>query len=63
MLGLLQEGMAADTVILDPESVGEGSDDKAGSNGLPTIGIQHVIVNGRFVKHKNQATGVMAGDQ
>ena len=55
--------MAADTVILDPESVGEGSDDKAGSNGLPTIGIQHVIVNGRFVKHKNQATGVMAGDQ
>jgi N-acyl-D-aspartate/D-glutamate deacylase len=59
--GRLQEGMAADIVVFDSAAVAEGSSYKAGQNGLPPIGLPHVIVNGQFVKRDNEATGVMAG--
>ncbi len=59
--GRLQEGMVADITIFDPETVAEGSDYKPGMNGLPPIGLPHVIVNGKFVKKDNKATNIMAG--
>jgi hypothetical protein len=59
--GRLQKGMIADIVIFDPETVAPGSSYKAGENGLPPIGLPHVIVSGQFVKRDNQATGAMAG--
>jgi len=59
--GRLQEGMVADITIFDPKTVTEGSDYKAGQNGLPPKGLPHVIVNGQFVKRDNEATNVMAG--
>jgi N-acyl-D-amino-acid deacylase len=60
--GRLQKGMIADIVIFDPETVAPGSSYKAGENGLPPIGLPHVIVNGQFVKRDNKATNVMAGE-
>jgi cytosine/adenosine deaminase-related metal-dependent hydrolase len=59
--GRLQQGMAADIVVFDPENVREGSGYKAGENGLPPIGLPHVIVNGQFVKKDDKATNIMAG--
>ena len=47
--------------VFDAENVAEGSDYKAGENGLPPVGLPHVIVNGQFVKRDNKATNVMAG--
>jgi N-acyl-D-aspartate/D-glutamate deacylase len=61
--GRIQEGMVADITIFDPQTVDEGSDYKSGMNGLPPIGLPHVIVNGQFVKRDNKATDVMAGQQ
>jgi hypothetical protein len=59
--GRMQEGMAADIVVFDPDYVAEGSSYEGGKNGLPPVGLPHVIVNGQFVKRDNDATGVMAG--
>lgn len=59
--GRMQENMVADIVIFDPKTVSEGSDYKPGMNGLPPIGLPHVIVNGQFVKKDNKATDIMAG--
>ncbi len=59
--GRMREGMVADIVVFDPETVAEGSDYKKGKNGLPPKGLPHVIVNGQFVKRDNKATDVMAG--
>jgi hypothetical protein len=59
--GRMQEGMAADIVIFDPEEVAEGSSYKAGENGLPPVGMPHVIVNGVFVKRDNAPTGALPG--
>jgi N-acyl-D-glutamate deacylase len=59
--GRMQKGMVADIVIFDAENVAEGSDYKAGQNGLPPAGLPHVIVNGQFVKRDDKATDVMAG--
>ena len=59
--GRLQEGMVADIVVFDPETVEEGSDYKAGEQGLPPIGMPHVIVNGEFVKRDGEATGALPG--
>ena len=51
----------ADIVIFDPETVREGSTYKAGENGLPPIGMPHVIVNGVVVKRDGEATGQFPG--
>ncbi|WNC66982.1 hypothetical protein RI845_10615 [Thalassotalea nanhaiensis] len=59
--GRIQEGMVADIVIFDPKTVKEGSSYDVGQNGLPPIGLPHVIVNGKFVKRDNQAIKEMAG--
>ncbi len=59
--GRMQQGMVADIVVFDPETMAEGSSYKAGENGMPPVGLPHVIVNGQFVKKDDQATGVMAG--
>ncbi|PSL17281.1 aminoacylase [Shimia abyssi] len=59
--GRMQEGMAADIVIFDPETVAPGSDYKAKMQGTPPIGIPHVIVNGVFTKRDNEPTGELPG--
>ena len=59
--GRMQEGMVADIVIFDPDNVREGSGYKAGENGLPPIGMPHVIVNGVLVKRDGKATDVFPG--
>ena len=59
--GRMQEGMVADIVVFDTQNVAEGSNYKAGQNGLPPVGLPHVIVNGQFVKRDDKATDVMAG--
>jgi hypothetical protein len=59
--GRMQEGMVADIVVFDPDTVAEGSDYKSGENGLPPKGLPHVIVNGRFAKRDDKATDVLAG--
>ena len=45
----MQEGMVADIVILDPETVTEHATFKSGSNGLPSAGIPYVLVNGTVI--------------
>jgi N-acyl-D-amino-acid deacylase len=59
--GRLQEGMVADIVVFDAEQVKEGSGYQAGTQGLPPIGLPHVIVNGVFVKRDNNATDNFPG--
>ena len=59
--GRMQEGMAADIVIFDPETVGPGSDYQSGTQGLPPRGMPHVVVNGVFVKRDGAATGALPG--
>jgi N-acyl-D-aspartate/D-glutamate deacylase len=57
----MQEGMVADITIFDPQTVAEGSDFRAGMNGLPPKGLPHVIVNGQFVKRDGKATDARPG--
>ncbi len=59
--GRMQEGMVADIVVFNPKTVKEGSSYKAGMNGLPPVGLPHVIVNGQFVKRDNKATDIFPG--
>jgi hypothetical protein len=59
--GRMREGMVADIVVFDPETVTEGSTYKKGQNGLPPKGLPHVIVNGQFVKRDNTATNAFPG--
>jgi N-acyl-D-aspartate/D-glutamate deacylase len=59
--GRMQEGMVADIVVFNPETVREGSSYKKGENGLPPIGLPHLIVNGVFVKKDNTATDAYPG--
>ena len=59
--GRMQEGMVADIVIFDPETVAEKATYTAGENGLPPVGMPHVIVNGVFVKREDKPTGALPG--
>jgi hypothetical protein len=59
--GRMQEGMVADIVVFDPDNVKEGSDYRSGEQGLPPIGLPHVIVNGVFVKRDGKATDALPG--
>ena len=54
--------MVADIVVFDAVNVREGSSYKAGENGLPPIGMPHVIVNGVFVKRDDRATDRFPGE-
>ncbi|MCP3957815.1 MAG: aminoacylase [bacterium] len=59
--GRMQEGMVADVVVFDPDAVKEGSDYAGGEQGLPPIGLPHVLVNGTFVKRDGKATDALPG--
>jgi hypothetical protein len=59
--GRIQKGMAADIVVFDPKTVGLKSEYSGGKQGLPPIGMPHVIVNGVFAKRDNKATGALPG--
>ena len=57
--GLLREGMAADIIIFDPETVNDQSTyDKPHAY---STGIQYVIVNGKITLKQMQHTGVRNG--
>ena len=47
--------------MFDPVTVREGSDYKAGEQGLPPVGLPHMIVNGVFVKRDSKATDQFPG--
>jgi len=47
--GRMQEGMIADVVIFDPVKVSEKATYKVGTQGLPSVGIPWVLVNGAVV--------------
>jgi N-acyl-D-aspartate/D-glutamate deacylase len=59
--GRLQEGMAADITIFDPETVTDNATPKIGENSLPSTGIPHVIVNGQVVVDNSEVQRVDAG--
>ena len=59
--GRMQEGMAADITIIDPETVTDTADYEPGKNLSFSVGLPHVIVNGQFVKRDNKAIKVFAG--
>ena len=52
--GRMQEGMVADIVIFDAENVTEHATYKSGTNGLPSTGIPHVLVNGTVVVRNSE---------
>ncbi|WP_085807503.1 hypothetical protein [Roseovarius albus] len=47
--GRMQEGMVADITIFDPANVTEQAKYSRGKNGLPSLGIPYVLVNGTIV--------------
>jgi hypothetical protein len=59
--GRMQEGMVADIVVFNPQTIHEGSTYKKGENGLSPTGLPHLIVNGVFVKKDDKATNVFPG--
>ena len=60
--GRMQEGMVADIVVFDPETVTDNADYKAGTNGLPSTGIPYVLVNGTImVKDSKVQSGIYPG--
>ena len=52
--GRMQEGMVADITIFDPETVTEQATYSRGKNGLPSLGIPYVLVNGTVVVRDSQ---------
>ncbi len=59
--GRVQEGMAADLTIFDPETVTDNSTPTIGENSLPTTGIPYVIVNGQVVVDDSVVQNISAG--
>lgn len=66
--GLVREGMAADLVVLDPETIGPNMpevvhDLPAGARRLKqtSTGIKHTIVNGEVLLTNNEHTGAVPG--
>jgi len=57
--GLLREGMAADIIIFDPETVKDQSTYEK-PHAFAT-GIRYVLVNGKITSNKMQHTGVRNG--
>lgn len=59
--GLIREGMDADLVLFDPESI---LDQATYADPLrPNVGISYVLVNGQIAVENGKATGVLAGRQ
>ena len=59
--GRLQVGKVADITIFDPEAVAPRASYKAGENGLTSVGIPWVIVNGTVVVRNSEALDVRPG--
>ena len=60
--GRLQEGMVADIVVFDPETVSDNARYTVGENATPSTGIPYVLVNGAIVVNdSNVVDGVQAG--
>jgi N-acyl-D-aspartate/D-glutamate deacylase len=67
--GLLRQGFYADICVFDPETIGEGPEQRvfdlpAGADRLikNPIGIEHVLVNGKFIRRSGQnRAGVESG--
>jgi hypothetical protein len=60
--GRMQEGMVADIVIFDPETVSDKAGYRQGTSGLPSTGIPYVLVNGKVVVNDSKVQKVMAGE-
>ncbi len=66
--GRLAEGMWADVVVFDPESIGHGTvrtrDDLPGGDSrlyAEAVGVEHVLVNGEEIARKGEFTGATPG--
>ncbi len=59
--GRVQEGMAADITIFNPDTVTDNSTPTIGENSLPTTGIPFVIVNGKVVVDDSVVQNIPAG--
>ena len=57
--GLIREGMDADLVLFDPETVADLGDYAMPARG--NVGFDYVLVNGKIAVKDNKATGVLAG--
>lgn len=57
--GHVRDGLAADLVVLDPETVSEAND--WDTPRVPPVGIEAVLVNGAVVVRDGRATGTLAG--
>jgi len=59
--GRMQEGMVADIVVFDPETITDNATYKNGEQGLPTTGIPYILVNGQIVVKDSTVLEVHAG--
>ena len=57
--GLIREGMDADLVLFDPETIADLGDYAQPARG--NTGLDYVLVNGKIALENNAATGVLAG--
>jgi N-acyl-D-amino-acid deacylase len=57
--GLLRQGLAADVVVFDPDTIADRSTYEAGRQ--LAVGMEHVLVNGRLVLHDRQRTRALPG--
>ena len=60
--GRMQEGMVADIVVFDPETVTDNGEYTVGKNGNPSTGIPYVLINGTVIVRDSQVLdGVFPG--
>ena len=59
--GLIREGMDADLVLFDPETIADRAD--YAHPDAPCVGLRWVMVAGQMAVWNGKATGVLAGKQ
>ena len=59
--GRMQEGMDADIVVFDPETVRDNSTYEVGMGAIPSTGIPYVLVNGVIVVKDSEVLKVFPG--
>jgi N-acyl-D-amino-acid deacylase len=57
--GLLREGMAADVVVFDPDTIADRATFEQGRQ--LAVGVEHVLVNGQLVLHGGKRTAATPG--